>query len=246
MSLDRDLQAAVEAVNELWSDAERNAEDYRRFAAEVRRSRLTDVLLSLRDELGGSMYLAVYEEGEVRVLVEASGPVAPRLPEWVDFRSGAHALSFGKALLAQLGEDELRDHIARHPLARLTSRTTTSEKVLRRKLRELPAPGPPSPFLDLQEYSIGWVSAAIPVSGTDRPTALAVYFPLVAAHRLRAGGDRLAEAAVELRSVVESPVTADLLRPRMPAVPAETPPLTSRAPAAGAAPRAGVGPRGTN
>jgi DNA-binding IclR family transcriptional regulator len=221
MSLERDLQAAVEAVNELWSDAEHNAELYRLFAASTSAERVAEILRALRDEVGGAIYLAAYDEGGVRVLAEASGPDAPPLHEWADFRAGAHALSFGKALLAQLGEDELREHLARHRPDRFTSRTITSERILRQKLRELPSPGLPSPFLDLQEYAFGWVSAAVPVSGTGRPTALAVYFPVAAAHLLRPASDLLAEAAADLRSHFASPITAD--PPRLPTPAAPTP-----------------------
>ncbi|MFF7535320.1 IclR family transcriptional regulator C-terminal domain-containing protein [Streptomyces bobili] len=209
MSIDRDLQSAVEAVNELWSDDRWNAERYRQFTASVPRrklERLTTALHSLRDTVDGAMYLAVYEEGEVQVVAQSSGPTAPPLPEWVAFREAAHALSFGKALLAQLDEDELHDHISRHRLGRLTSQTITSESTLRQRLQGMPTG---VPFLDLREYAAGWVSAAMPVSGAGRPAALAVYMTTSHAHRLRSASDILAGAAVTLDLVLSPPITGE-------------------------------------
>ncbi|MFK0292893.1 IclR family transcriptional regulator C-terminal domain-containing protein [Streptomyces sp. NPDC090442] len=212
MSIDRALRSAVEAVGELWSDDDRNAERYRQFTASLRHRRLerpAEALHSLRDRVDGALYLAVYEEGEVRVRAQSSGPATPTLNEWVDFRHSAHAHSFGKALLAQLDEDGLRDHISRHRLARFTSRTITGEEALRRKLREASPPGAPSSFLDLGEYFVGWVSAAVPVSGAGRPAALAVYLPLEKAHLLRIAPYVLAEAAAKQQSAFVALLTGE-------------------------------------
>jgi DNA-binding IclR family transcriptional regulator len=208
MSIDRDLQAAVEAVNELWSDDRWNAEQYRQLTTSVTRRRLewfTTALNSLRDTVDGAVYVAVYEEGEVQVVAQSSGPSALPLPEWVDFRGGAHALSFGKALLAQLDQDAFRDHISRHRLGRFTSRTITSERALHHKLHRAIPPGAPPRFLDLGEYANGWVSVATPIGGVGRPAALAVYLTAAQAHRLRTAHETLAEAAAQLQLALVRP-----------------------------------------
>ncbi len=83
----------------------------------------------------------------------------PAVNEWVDFRSAGHASAIGKCLLSQLDVNARRDHLARHKIARLTSRTITNERVL---LSQLDTQPPTVPVLDLQEYAVGTVCAAVP------------------------------------------------------------------------------------
>ncbi|WAU78525.1 hypothetical protein O1Q96_01480 (plasmid) [Streptomyces sp. Qhu-G9] len=230
MNIDRGLRAAVEAVDELWSGEEEIAERYRLFLTSLQPRPLTGAVIAsigrvldgLRDEVGASLYFAVYEEGEVRVVAESSGPTAPPLIEWVDFRQTAHAHSFGKCLLAQLDEDTRRDHLARHRMGRLTSRTITSERLLAHKLLK-PSPQA-SPFLDLQEYSVGWVSAAVSVGAASRIGAVAAYLPVAMAHRLRNVGDTLLRLA--------GPPLDLALTGRADQLP-ENPPLENHLPASG-------------
>lgn len=123
----------------------------------------------------------------------------PKVNEWVDFRSAAHAMALGKCLLTQLDHDSRRDHLARHKTVRLTSRTTTNEKVLFRKLDSQPAT---VPVLDLQEYAVGTVCAAVPISAGRSVGCLALSLPLAHAHRLRQAADALnREAAPMLLSL---------------------------------------------
>ncbi|MFC8361855.1 IclR family transcriptional regulator C-terminal domain-containing protein [Streptomyces griseorubiginosus] len=147
------------------------------------------MLEGLRDEVGASLYFAIYEEGEVRVIAESSGPTAPPVTEWMDFRQSAHAQSFGQCPLAQLDEDTLRDHLTRHRTARLTSRTITNERHLVNKLLKPSAQA--APFLDLQECGVGWVS----VGAAGCNGSVAAYLPMTMAHRLRSVGDTLLRLA---------------------------------------------------
>ncbi len=155
----------------------------RRLAEKVR-----EALVRLRDEVGAAVYLSRYQDGEVRVVDCADGPATPRANEWVDFRVAAHASAAGKCLLAQLDQDERRDHLARHKMARLTSRTITSERLL---LRALDSQPPNAPTLDLQEYALGTVCAAVPVTVGSMVGCLAVSMPLDQVHRLRATAELL-------------------------------------------------------
>src|SRR5207244_1499673 len=75
-----------------------------------------------------------------------------------------------------------RDHISRHRTARLTSRTITNEKVLLTKLDSQP---PTVPVLDLQEYAVGTVCAAVPITAGESVGCLALSLPIEHAHRLR-------------------------------------------------------------
>ncbi|MFI0741690.1 IclR family transcriptional regulator [Streptomyces sp. NPDC021100] len=150
--------------------------------------RLQRALVRLRDTVGAAVYLSGYVDGEVRITQYADGPGTPRVHEWVDFRTSAHASALGKCLLTQLDHDDRRDHFSRHRTARLTSRTITDEKTLLTRLAAQPAS---VPVLDLQEYAVGTVCAAVPVTAGKRVGCLALSLPLAHAHRLRQAADAL-------------------------------------------------------
>jgi len=144
--------------------------------------KLQKSLGALRDSVGAAVYFSRYVDGEVKITQYADSPHTPKVNEWVDFRAAAHAMAVGKCLLTQLDHDGRRDHLSRHKTVRLTSRTTTSEKVLFRKLDSQP---PTVPVLDLQEYAVGTVCAAVPVTAGHTVGCLALSLPLERAHRLR-------------------------------------------------------------
>ncbi|WP_435244732.1 IclR family transcriptional regulator domain-containing protein [Streptomyces sioyaensis] len=89
---------------------------------------------------------------------------------------------------AQIARDGRKDHLSRHKTARLTSRTITNEKVLFHKLDSQP---PTVPVLDLQEYAVGTVCAAVPITAGATVGCLALSMPLEHAHRLRQAADAL-------------------------------------------------------
>ncbi|MFI9200124.1 IclR family transcriptional regulator [Streptomyces sp. NPDC053048] len=145
-------------------------------------------LHALRDTVGAAVYLSSYVDGEIRVTQYADGPRTPKVNEWVDFRSAGHATALGKCLLTQLDQDDRRDHLSRHRIARLTSRTITNEKVLFSRLAAQPAT---VPVLDLQEYALGTVCAAVPITAGRTVGSLGLSLPLEHAHRLRQAADTL-------------------------------------------------------
>ncbi|MFG2787025.1 IclR family transcriptional regulator [Streptomyces sp. NPDC048419] len=150
--------------------------------------KLQRTLDRLRDSVGAAVYLSRYVDGEVRIAQYADGPTTPVVHEWVDFRSSAHATAIGKSLLGQLDHNGRRDHLSRHRPARLTSRTITNDKLL---LSHLEAQPPTVPHLDLQEYAVGTVCAAVPVSAGTSVGCLALSLPVEDAHRLRQAADAL-------------------------------------------------------
>ncbi|MGY0067527.1 IclR family transcriptional regulator [Streptomyces sp. QTS137] len=150
--------------------------------------RLQRTLDLLRDRVGAAVYVSRYVDGEVEVTQYADGPATPKVNEWVDFRDTAHATAVGKSLLTQLDHDGRRDHLARHRAVRLTSHTVTSDKVL---LSRLAAHPPTVPVLDLQEYAIGTVCAAVPITAGSSVGCLALSLPVEHAHRLRRAADTL-------------------------------------------------------
>jgi len=154
--------------------------------------KLKGILAELRDEVGAAVYFSRYDDGEVRIIDFADGPNTPRVNEWVDFRSSAHASAVGKCLLSQLDHNGRLEHLSRHRPARLTSRTEVDGRVLLTKLERQPAT---VPTLDLQEYAVGTVCAAIPVTIGKTAACLALSMPYTQAHRLRPAVDTLHERA---------------------------------------------------
>jgi DNA-binding IclR family transcriptional regulator len=157
------------------------------------RAKLQRTLNRLREDVGAAVYLSRYVDGEVSITHHAAGPGTPAVNEWVDFRWAAHASAVGKSLLGQLNRDGRRDHLSRHRMARLTSRTITSERLL---LSHLEAQPPSAPVLDIQEYAVGTVCAAVPISSGARVSSLALSMPVSQAHRLRSAADRLHRESV--------------------------------------------------
>ncbi|WP_455362385.1 IclR family transcriptional regulator [Streptomyces sp. SYSU K21746] len=151
-------------------------------------AKLQETLDQLRDSVGAAVYISRYVDGEVRITQFADGPRTPKVNEWVDFRSAAHASAVGKCLLTQLDQNGRRDHLSRHKIARLTSRTITSEKILFSKLDSQPAT---VPVLDLQEYAVGTVCAAVPITAGAAVGCLALSMPVEHAHRLRSAAQAL-------------------------------------------------------
>jgi DNA-binding IclR family transcriptional regulator len=154
--------------------------------------RIKATLIQLRDEVGAAIYFSRYDDGEVQVVDYADGPATPKVNEWVDIRYAAHASALGKCLLTQLDADGRKEHVSRHKLARLTSKTITNEKVLFSKLDSQP---PTVPTLDLQEYAVGTVCAAVPVTIGSTVGCLALSMPLDRAHRLKPAADTLNKRA---------------------------------------------------
>ncbi|MEU5597335.1 IclR family transcriptional regulator C-terminal domain-containing protein [Streptomyces sp. NPDC020298] len=152
------------------------------------RETLQHTLDRLRDSVGAAVYMSRYVDGEVKVTQCAVGPAMPAVNEWVDFRYSAHATAIGKSLLTQLDHNARRDHLSRHKMARLTSRTITSDKLLLSRLESQP---PTVPVLDLQEYAVGTVCAAVPITAGASVGCLALSLPIEHAHRLRQAADAL-------------------------------------------------------
>ncbi|MGP4051531.1 IclR family transcriptional regulator [Streptomyces sp. 2A115] len=146
----------------------------------------------LRDSVGAAVYISRYVDGEIHVSQCADSPNTPAVNEWVDFRSAAHASAIGKSLLGQLDINARRDHLSRHKMARLTSRTITNERQL---LSRLDAQASTVPVLDLQEYAVGTVCAAVPITAGSSVGCLALSLPVRHAHRLREAADTLNRGA---------------------------------------------------
>ncbi|MFD5554364.1 IclR family transcriptional regulator [Streptomyces sp. NPDC127068] len=159
------------------------------------RAPLQDSLDRLRGDLGAAVYVGRYQDGEIRVPYCADGPDTPAVHEWVDFRSSGHASAIGKCLVGQLDAEARSDHLSRHRMARLTSRTITHEGQLLTRFAAQPAT---VPVLDLQEYAVGTVCAAVPLTAGATAGCLALSLPVEQTHRLRPAADALNQAAASV------------------------------------------------
>ncbi|WP_279634807.1 IclR family transcriptional regulator [Streptomyces tirandamycinicus] len=163
-------------------------------AMQNRRTKIEESLAHWRDSIGVPVYFALYREEEIELVAVADTPYAPAVDEWADFRETGHAHALGQCLLGQLDERTRKDHLDRHPVDRITPYTVRDRGSL---LERLGAMGQMQPVIERQEYALGTVCAAIPVTVGSTAGAMAISLPL---HQ----EDRLIPAVEQLRSGVGS------------------------------------------
>nr|WP_229885833.1 IclR family transcriptional regulator C-terminal domain-containing protein [Streptomyces griseoflavus] len=159
-------------------------------AQQKRRSKVVDTLARWRDAIGVPVYYAVYREGEIDVLCVSDTPGNPAVEEWADFRETGHAHAIGQCLLAQLDGAARRDHLSRYPVRPVTPYTVRDDHDL---LRRLDRTRRMELVTERQEYALGTVCAAIPITVGATAASMAISLPahqadrlLPAAHRLQA------------------------------------------------------------
>ncbi|MFC5633907.1 IclR family transcriptional regulator [Streptomyces bullii] len=157
-------------------------------ARQKRRSTVAEVLGHWRDAIGVPVYYAVYREGEIDVVCVADSPGAPAVEEWADFRETGHAHAIGQCLLSQLDEEARRDHLERYPVQPLTPYTVRDNHSLLRRLDRLSRT---EPVTERQEYALGTVCAAIPITVGTTAAAMAISLPAHQADRLLPAAERL-------------------------------------------------------
>ncbi|MFJ7179178.1 IclR family transcriptional regulator [Streptomyces massasporeus] len=161
-------------------------------ARQKRRSTVVDVLAHWRDILGVPVYYAVYREGEIEVMCVSDSPGTPAVEEWADFRETGHAHAIGQCLLSQLDEEARRDHLDRYPVQPLTPYTVRDNHSLLRRLERIRRM---EPVTERQEYALGAVCAAIPLTLGTTAATMAISLP---AHQ----ADRLLPAARQLQAEI--------------------------------------------
>lgn len=160
--------------------------------------RIRPALTALRDTLSAAAYLAVYVDGEIRLVEIVDSSRAPRVDLWVGATEAGHATALGKCVLRQLPERAQQEYLGRHPLADLTPRTATRAAELRRRL----AGSPSDPLTrDYEEYLLGTACVAVPISDGSHIGSLGVSVPTArlaqvegAADTLMATGNRVSRA----------------------------------------------------
>ncbi|MEV6762335.1 IclR family transcriptional regulator C-terminal domain-containing protein [Streptomyces sp. NPDC051105] len=161
-------------------------------AQQKRRSTVVDTLAHWRDSIGAPVYYAMYRDGEIEVVCVSDSPSNPAVEEWADFRETGHAHAVGQCLLFQLDENTRRDHLDRYPLQPLTPYTVRDDHAL---LRRLERTRRMAPLVERQEYALGTVCAAIPITVGTTAATVAISLPLHQA-------DRLLPAARQLQTEV--------------------------------------------
>ncbi|MDG5806987.1 IclR family transcriptional regulator C-terminal domain-containing protein [Streptomyces ossamyceticus] len=150
-------------------------------AQQKRRSTVDEALAHWRDTIGAPVYFAIYRDGEIEVKCVADSPSAPAVEEWADFRETGHAHAIGQCLLSQLGDEARRDHLERYPVQSITPYTVRDNETLLRRLDRI---GRMEPVVERQEYALGTVCAAIPITAGTTAATLALSLPVHQADRL--------------------------------------------------------------
>ncbi|GGX12021.1 transcriptional regulator [Streptomyces malachitofuscus] len=159
-------------------------------AEQKRRSKVVETLARWRDVIGVPVYYAVYREGEIDVICVSDTPGNPAVEEWADFRETCHAHAIGQCLLSQLDEETRRDHLDRYPVRPVTPYTVRDDHSL---LRRLDRNRRAELVTERQEYALGTVCAAIPITVGTTAASMAISLP---AHQV----DRLLPAARHLQA----------------------------------------------
>ncbi|WP_260845412.1 IclR family transcriptional regulator [Streptomyces sp. SLBN-31] len=150
-------------------------------AQQKRRSTIMDALAGFRDAIGVPVYYAVYQEGEIEIRCVSDTPGNPAVEEWADFRETGHAHAIGQCLLSQLDEQGRRDHLERHPVQPVTPYTVPDGRALLRRLERTPRM---ETVTERQEYALGTVCAAIPITLGTTAATMAISLPCHQADRL--------------------------------------------------------------
>ncbi|MFC9910391.1 IclR family transcriptional regulator [Streptomyces sp. NPDC059862] len=161
-------------------------------AQEKRRSTIAEALAHWRDVIGVPVYYAIYRDGEIEVVCVSDTPGNPAVEEWADFRETGHAHAIGQCLLSQLDEDARRAHLDRYPVQSITPYTVRDSQTLLQRLDQM---GRMQPVIERQEYALGTVCAAIPITLGTTAGTMAISLPCHQA-------DRLLPAARQLQSEI--------------------------------------------
>ena len=165
------------------------------FPARARRLSLATVgralLEELRDRFQETINLGVLDGNAVAYVDIVESPMAIRFAARPGDRNAIHSTALGKALAAQLPDDDVRRILAAEGMAAMTPRTITDEDAF---LREVAGVRRRGFALDSGENEEGGGCVAVAVRGADVPAAISLSAP---AGRLSA--ERIDEVAAALR-----------------------------------------------
>ncbi len=152
----------------------------------------------LSHELRETVDLAVLDAGEVLFIDQYTSRRTLRIVSEIGARFPLHATANGKALLAALSPDEVRDLLPKR-LPAATENTITDREALLRELDEIRATGVAR---DREEYTIG--IAAVGTAVRDAVGALAAVTVVVPVTRFDVGEAQITAALVRTRDEIQA------------------------------------------
>ena len=132
------------------------------------------VLKNLVDELGETANMAVLDSDQALYIAQAPSRHSMRTFTEVGRRAHAHATGVGKAILAQLSDDQVRRVISRTGLPAATHASITGAEELLADLAQIRERGY---SVDEQEQELGVRCFAVGVPGAPTPSAISVSGP---------------------------------------------------------------------
>ena len=160
-------------------------------------------LRRLMEESGETANLAVVDDGEAVILAQIQCHEMMRMMVPLGSRSPLHASGVGKALMADMDEDQVAAILHRHGLPAITEHTIRSAEVLRNALAEVQAQGW---AYDDEEHAIGLrcVAAAFYDEHGEALAALSISGPRsrISDARVAQLGRLVADVAAELTRAI--------------------------------------------
>ncbi|WP_329120117.1 IclR family transcriptional regulator [Streptomyces sp. NBC_01465] len=153
-----------------------------------RRTTIVESLSHWRDVIGVPVYFGIYREGEIELVAVSDTPDAPAVEEWADFRETGHAHAIGQCLLSQLDETARKDHLDRHPVQPVTRNSVRDRPTLLERLASMERM---QPVVEREQYALGTVCAAIPITAGSGAATMAISLPAHQANQLRPAVERL-------------------------------------------------------
>jgi IclR family KDG regulon transcriptional repressor len=124
------------------------------------RTEAAPFLQSLEDYTNEVIHLVVYDQGEVVYLEKLEGSETLRMHSKVGRRAPMHCTSVGKAILAHLEENRVREIIEKRGLPKHTEHTITDAGLFMNELKNVKEQGY---ALDLEENEQGITCIAAPI-----------------------------------------------------------------------------------
>ncbi|WP_404320702.1 IclR family transcriptional regulator [Arthrobacter luteolus] len=163
------------------------------------------VLKNLVDELGETANMAVLDSDQALYIAQAPSRHSMRTFTEVGRRAHTHATGVGKAILAQLSDEQVRRGISRTGLPAATQASITDVEELLADISRIRQRGY---SVDEQEQELGVRCFAVGVPGAPTPTAISVSGPTSRVD------DAFGRRAVPLLQAAAREIAEDLTRHR--------------------------------
>lgn len=124
------------------------------------RTEAAPFLQSLEDYTNEVIHLVVYDQGEVVYLEKLEGSETLRMHSKVGRRAPVHCTSVGKAILAYMEENRVREILEKRGLPKHTDHTITDVDLFMKELKNVKEQGY---ALDLEENEQGIICIAAPI-----------------------------------------------------------------------------------